>query len=271
MFELKSAKTVVVKVGTSTLTYENGKLNLRRIEKLVRALADLKNNDRRVVLVTSGAVAAGVARLGLKERPKELRYKQAMAAVGQGELMNLYSKMFSEYGHTVAQLLLTRDVVDSPELKQNTIATLSALLDLGTIPIVNENDTVSTYELEHLATFGENDTLAAVVAELSHADLLILLSDIDGLYDANPRENPDARLIPVVRAITDDIRESAGGAGSDRGTGGMATKIGAAEKSMAQGIPMIIASGEDPEILYDIFDGRHVGTLFCPERKCQNG
>ena len=270
MFELKNARTVVVKVGTSTLTYENGKLNLRRIERLVRALSDLKNNDRRVVLVTSGAVAAGVSRLGLSSRPKELKLKQATAAVGQGELMNIYSKMFSEYGHTVAQLLLTRDVIDSPELKANVIGTLTALLDLNTIPIVNENDTVSTYELEHLATFGENDTLAAVVAELTGADLLILLSDIDGLYDANPRENPDARLIPVVRSITEDIRKMAGGAGSDRGKGGMATKIGAADKVMSCGIPMIIASGENPEILYDIFDGRHVGTLFCPERKCGN-
>ncbi len=270
MFEMKKAKCVVVKVGSSTLTYENGKLNLRRIERLVRALSDMKNNGCRVVLVTSGAVSVGVARLGLTERPHDLRLKQAAAAVGQGELMNLYSKMFAEYGHTVAQLLLTRDVVDSPILKENATNTFAALLELGTIPIVNENDTVSTYELEHLATFGENDTLSEIVAELCHADSLILLSDIDGLYDSNPRENPDARLIPVVREITDEIRGVAGGAGSNRGTGGMATKIAAAEKAMAAGISMIIASGEHPSLLYDIFDGRHVGTLFCAERKCEN-
>ncbi len=252
------------------MTYENGKLNLRRIERLVRALSDLKNNGCKVVLVTSGAVSAGVARLGLKSRPTDLRLKQATAAVGQGELMNLYSKMFAEYGHTVAQLLLTRDVVDSPVLKENTINTFAALLELDTIPIVNENDTVSTYELEHLATFGENDTLSEVVAELCHADMLILLSDIDGLYDSNPRENPEARLIPIVKKITDEIKLGAGGAGSSFGTGGMATKIMAAEKAMEAGISMVIASGEHPEMLYEIFDGRHVGTLFLAERKDKN-
>jgi len=263
--DVKNTKRVVVKVGTSTLTYENGRLNLRRIDRLVRTLSDLKSAGREIVLVTSGSVSAGVARLGLESRPKDLKMKQAAAAVGQSELMNIYGKLFSEYGYTTAQLLLTRDVVDTPERRQNVANTFETLLSLNAVPIVNENDTVSTYEMEHLTTFGENDTLSAIVACVCGAQLLVLLSDIDGLYDANPRENPEARRIPLVRCITDEMRKAAGDAGTSRGSGGMTTKLQAADIVCRAGVPMIIASGERPELLYDIFDGRHVGTLFLPE------
>lgn len=267
MLDLKNAKRVVVKVGTSSLTYESGRLNLRRIEKLVRALSDLKNFGREIVLVTSGAVSAGVAKLGLKERPHEVRLKQAAAAVGQSELMNVYGRFFGEYGHNVAQILLTRDVVETGERKENASATFEQLLELGAVPIVNENDTVSTYELEHITAFGDNDTLAAVVARLIHADLLVLLSDIDGLYDADPRTNEDARRIPVVYTIDEALMKTAGGEGTKRGTGGMTTKLGAAKICLEADIPMVIASGEDPDILCDILDGRHAGTVFIPESR----
>jgi len=266
LLDLRECKRIVVKVGTSTLTYENGKLNLRRIEKLVRTLSDMKNFGREVVLVTSGAVGAGVSRLGWREKPKELRQKQAAAAVGQSEIMNLYSRFFGEYGHTVAQLLLTRDVVDHPERKQNVINTFQTLLEYGTVPIVNENDPISTYEIEQLITFGENDTLAAVVAQLVQADLLILLSDIDGLFDADPRQSETARLIPVVYEVTDELRALAGGEGTNRGTGGMLTKLGAAKLCLDNDIPMVIANGERPEIVQDILDGRHAGTIFVPKK-----
>jgi len=266
MLDLRECRRIVVKVGTSTLTYENGKLNLRRIEKLVRTLSDMKNFGREVVLVTSGAVGAGVSRLGWREKPKELRQKQAAAAVGQSEIMNLYSRFFGEYGHTVAQLLLTRDVVDHPERKQNVINTFQTLLEYGTVPIVNENDPISTYEIEQLITFGENDTLAAVVAQLVQADLLILLSDIDGLFDADPRVSETARLIPVVYEVTDELRALAGGEGTNRGTGGMLTKLGAAKLCLDNDIPMVIANGERPEIVQDILDGRHAGTIFVPKK-----
>ncbi len=252
----------MVKVGTSSLTYENGRLNLRRVERLSRTLSDIKNFGREVILVTSGAVSAGVARLGLCEKPAELRRKQAAAAVGQSELMNLYGRFFGEYGHTVAQLLLTRDVVDDPECKKNVTNTFLTLLEYGTVPIGNENDTVSTDEMPHLTTFGENDTLAAICAQLVGADLLILLSDFDGFYDADPRENPEARRIPVVYEIDDRLWSAAGGKGSGRGTGGMSTKLNAAALCLDADIPMIIASGENPGVLSDILDGRHCGTLF---------
>ncbi|MDD6876396.1 MAG: glutamate 5-kinase [Clostridiaceae bacterium] len=265
MLDLKACRRVVVKVGTSSLTYETGRLNLRRVEKLARALSDLKNFGREIVLVTSGAVGAGVARLGLEEKPHDVRLKQAAAAVGQSELMNVYGRFFGEYGHTVAQLLLTRDVVDTPEKKQNVTNTFETLLKLGAIPIVNENDTVSTYELEHVTAFGDNDTLAAVCAQLISADLLILLSDIDGLYDADPRTQEEARRIPVVYRIDDELMKAAGGEGTKRGTGGMATKLNAAKLCMEAGIPMVIASGENPDIVCDILDGRHAGTVFMPK------
>ncbi|NLY44059.1 MAG: glutamate 5-kinase [Clostridiaceae bacterium] len=256
--EVKNAKRIIVKVGTSTLTHSNGKLNLKRIECLVRVLSDLKNEGKEVILVTSGAIGVGVGKLGLSERPRTTREKQAIAAVGQCELMFLYDKLFSEYGHIVAQILLTKDVVEEEHRKQNAINTFNTLLEFNIIPIVNENDTVAVEEIE----FGDNDTLSAVVGKLVNADLLIILSDIDALYDADPRVNKNAKPIPVVTEITDEIRLLAGGAGSNRGVGGMITKISAAEIACESGVNMIIASGEDPRILYDIFEGKQVGTLF---------
>lgn len=267
MLDLKACRRVVIKVGTSSLTYETGRLHLRRMERLARALSDLKNFGREIVLVSSGAVGAGVARLGLAERPHDLRLKQAAAAVGQSELMNVYGRFFGEYGHTVAQLLLTRDVVDTPERRENVKNTFETLLSLGAVPIVNENDTISTYELERITSFGENDTLAAVCAEVVDADLLILLSDIDGLYDADPKINEEARRIPVVYEVDDALMKVAGGEGTNRGTGGMATKLSAARRCMEAGIPMVIASGENPDIVCDILDGRHAGTVFMPKEK----
>ena len=216
-----------------------------------------------MVLVTSGAVAVGINKAGLSERPTDLRLKQALAAVGQCELMYLYDKLFSEYNNTVAQILLTRDVVEDPIRKQNTMQTFEKLFSLGIIPIINENDTVSTEELE----FGDNDTLSAMVAELIGADLLVILSDIEGLYDADPRNNKQAKLIHTVENITPEIEDLAGGAGSDCGTGGMITKISAGKIATAAGINMFIVTSENPSLLYDILDGKQVGTLFVANKR----
>lgn len=255
--KIKDAKRVVVKVGTSTLTHENGKLNLRRIEKLTRVLCGLKNQDREVILVSSGAIAVGMEKLKMKEKPKETREKQAAAAVGQCELMNIYSRLFSEYGHKVAQILLTRDVLDHDLREKNAVNTFNTLIELGVVPIVNENDSISTDEIE----FGDNDTLSAVVAVITKADVLILLTDIDGLYDCDPHKNQNAKFIGVIDEITDEVYCMAGGSGR-LGTGGMVTKIRAAQIVTGQGIDMVIANGQSPDILYEIFDGVIRGTLF---------
>lgn len=260
-------KRIVIKVGTSTLTYPSGKLNLRCIEHLVRIISDLHNCGFEPVLVSSGAIGVGANKLGLRERPRTTRMKQAAAAVGQCELMHIYDKMFLEYGVTVAQILLTRSDVNNEVKRQNIHNTFDALLETGTVPIVNENDTVATEEIEAVETFGDNDTLSAVVAGLCGADLLVIMSDIDGLYDSNPRENPNARLIDRVEVIDDDLRAIAGGPGTAGGTGGMATKLVAAELCMESGISMLITRGENPEVLYDIVEGRHVGTLFKGKKK----
>lgn len=257
-----AAKRIVVKVGTSTLAYESGRLNIRRIEALVKVLADLKNSGREIIIVTSGAVGIGAGILGMKERPRETRKKQAAASVGQCELMSIYSRLFSEYGHIVGQILMTRDIIDDPHYKENAQNTFKTLLDLGVIPIVNENDTVSTEELDKLTTFNENDTLSAVVAQLSDANLLVLLSDINGLYDGDPRKNKNARLIDLVEKIDDKLLSIAGGAGTAGGTGGMITKLNAARQVTEAGIYMVIANGANPKVLYDITDGKTVGTLF---------
>ncbi|MDR0453707.1 MAG: glutamate 5-kinase [Deferribacteraceae bacterium] len=251
-------KKITVKVGTSTLTHNTGHMNIKRIDLLVRTLSDIKNMGIDVILVSSAAISAGVGKLGLPERPKDIRDKQAVAAVGQVALMHLYSAMFNQYGVTAAQMLLTKDVFDAGEREGNALSTLQRLLSFGVIPIINENDTISTYEIE----FGDNDTLSAHVAVLSNADLLIILSDIDGLYDSDPRENPGARLISAVDGVTEEIRELAGGTGSERGTGGMVTKISAAEIAAKAGISTVIANGENPRILYDIIDNKPRGTLF---------
>ena len=256
--KLKYVKRIVVKVGTSTLTYDNGKLNLNRIEKLVRVLSDLKNRGLEVILVSSGAIGVGVGKLGLNKKPSITMEKQAAAAIGQCELMYMYDKMFSEYGYITGQVLLTKDVLDNTERKQNVTNTFITLIKMGVIPIVNENDAVSVEQIE----FGDNDTLSALVATLTDAETLVIMTDIDGLHEQNPKDNPDAKLISEVVEINDEIKKIAGGAGSTRGTGGMITKIMAAEIAEKAGIQTIVCDGNDPKILYKIFDGEEVGTFF---------
>ncbi|SHH51921.1 glutamate 5-kinase [Sporobacter termitidis DSM 10068] len=256
-------KRIVVKVGTSTLCHGGKGLNFRNIDLLARTLADIKNGGNEVILVSSGAIGAGCGKLHLRERPVDLRLKQAVAAVGQCELMHIYDKFFGEYGVTVGQILLTRDDVDMPNVKQNLLGTFESLLELGVIPVVNENDSVCIEEIEsEHKIFGDNDTLSAVVAALVSADLLVLLSDIDGLYDCDPRKNGGARLIPVVGEIDASIIALAGGAGTDFGTGGMATKLSAAAIANENGIDMVITNGDNPQNLYDIIKGNSIGTLF---------
>ena len=253
---------IVVKVGTSTLAHVGGRLNIRRVELLCKVLSDLKNAGCEVVLVTSGAIGMGVGKLGLSGRPGDMPGKQAAAAVGQCELMYTYDKLFSEYNHTVAQILLTADDIQDARRSNHVRDTLDRLLGLGCLPVINENDAVAIDEIGIHTTIGENDSLSAIVARLVQADLLILLSDIDGLYDSDPHKNPDAKLIPLVEGVTDEIMELGGGAGSNRGTGGMSTKLVAAKLANEHGIDVVIANGGDPEKLYDIADGKNVGTLF---------
>ena len=254
---------MVVKVGTSTLTHATGALNLRRIGALVRVLSDFKNAGKEVVLVSSGAVSAGVAKVGAA-RPSTIAEKQAMAAIGQSELMRLYDQLFSQYGHTVSQILLTRDVLDNPTRRALAENTFESLLTMGCVPIVNENDPVSTDEL---TKFGGNDILSAYVARVCRADVLINLSDVDGLYDSDPRRNPDAKLIDRVESLSEDLLSAAGGAGTERGTGGMEAKLHAAALCTEAGIPMFIMNGQDPDILYRLLDGEHVGTYFVAPRR----
>ena len=264
---LKEAKRIVVKVGTSTLTYDNGNINLRRIEKLTRVLSDIVNSGKEVTLVSSGAIGVGVSKLNLKEKPKDIREKQALSAVGQCELMHIYSKFFGEYSHTVGQVLLTRDVIEDERIKNNVCNTFEILLDKKIIPIVNENDTISIDEIENIANFGDNDNLSAIVSQLINADLLIILSDIDGFYDSDPRNNKDAKLLNEIEIITEELEACAGGAGSNLGTGGMATKLIAAKRATEEGIDMVLANGKEPEIILDILDGNDIGTLFVGKRK----
>ncbi len=254
-------RRIVVKVGTSTLTYENGRVNLRRMEMLCKVLSDLHNSGKQVILVSSGAIGIGVGKLKLPERPSETRYKQAVAAVGQCEIMFLYDKFFGEYNNSVAQILLTRDIVTNDHSRQNVVNTFQTLLEMGIIPIVNENDTVAIDELVG-SNFGDNDNLSAIVADLVGADLLVILTDIDGLYDKDPRKNPDAVKIPVVTHIDEHIRQMAGGSGSNRGTGGMATKITAAAAATSVGINCCVMEGSDPQKLYQLIEGEQIGTLF---------
>ena len=261
---MKEKIRIVIKVGTSTLTHESGSLNLQRIERMARVLADLHGMGHEVILVSSGAIAVGVAELQMSARPTELRYKQAAAAVGQCNIMHIYDKLFSEYTCSVAQILLTGDDVDDPIRAEHLSNTFSALLEMGVIPIVNENDSVSSAEIEtgHNKILGDNDTLSAIVAKLCKADLLVLLSDIDGLFDADPRTNPDARLIPRVTELTEDVLRLAGGSGTWRGTGGMATKLNAAGIAMAAGVDMVITNGKRMEDIYGIVAGQPIGTRF---------
>ena len=249
---------IVVKVGTSTLAHQGGLLNIRRVETLCKVLSDLKNAGHDIILVSSGAIGMGAGKLKLSGKPKTIAGKQAAAAVGQCELMYTYDKLFSEYNHTVAQLLLTGDDFEHEDRYKNFINTIDKLLEFSALPVINENDTVATEEIK----VGDNDTLSAMVAVSVRADLLILLSDIDGLFTADPHKNPDAKLISSVSEINDEVKALAGGEGSSLGTGGMRTKIKAAEICTSKGCDMIIANGADPLILYDIVDGKEVGTRF---------
>ena len=255
---------IVIKVGTSTLTHASGSLDLMSMDKLLRAISDLMGMGNEVILVSSGAIAVGTSALGLTERPKELRMKQAAAAVGQCRIMHIYDKLFSEYNGTVAQILLTGDDIDEGEREEHLRATFSALLEMGVLPVVNENDSVSSAEIETGThkTLGDNDTLSALVAALIGADLLVLLSDIDGLYSADPREDKSAVLLHRVTALTPEIMAMAGGAGTWRGTGGMATKLNAAKICMDSGCEMVITNGKRPEDLYGIVAGENIGTRF---------
>jgi glutamate 5-kinase len=258
---VENIKRVVVKVGTSTLTHASGYMNLRKVEKLVACLADLYNSGKEIILVSSGAVSCGLAKTGFDRKTLTTEQKQAAAAVGQCQLIDMYDRRFSDYGITIAQILLTRSVIDNKERSRNASTTLELLLGQGIIPIVNENDTLSNEQIK----IGSNDTLAATVAKLCRADLLINMSDINGLYDSDPRSNPEAKFIEYVETVTDEIFAMGAGAGTARGTGGMATKLESARYVTERGIAMIILNGANPEILYDVFDGDFVGTYFAAQ------
>ena len=249
---------IVVKVGTSTLAHSTGRMNIRHVEDLVKVLSDLKNAGHEMILVSSGAIGMGVGKLNLPGKPSDMPTKQAAAAVGQCELMYTYDRLFLQYNHTVAQILLTGEDVEHSERRENFENTMERLLELGSLPIINENDTVATAEIK----VGDNDTLGAIVARCVKADLLVLLSDIEGLYTADPRKDPSAKLIPVVEEVTPEIEALAGGVGSGLATGGMATKLRAAKMVAQVGCDMIITDGEHPEVLYDIAEGKAVGTRF---------
>lgn len=260
MRNISEKKRIVIKLGTSTLAHKTGKLNIRRMNNLVRVISDLHNSGKEIIMVSSGAVGLGAGKLGLAERPRETRFKQAVAAIGQCELMHVYDDMFAKYSVTVAQILLTKTIINNPNHCENFKNTVESLVEMGVIPIVNENDTIAIDELE--LEIGENDSLSALVANLSGADLLLILSDIDGLYDDDPRTNPDAKPITVVEEITPEIESVAGGAGTNLGTGGMSTKINAAKIAVEAGIDMVIMNGNDPELLYDLFENKEIGTIF---------
>jgi glutamate 5-kinase len=261
---LNDTKRIVIKVGTSTLTYDTGKINFSRIDKLARVISDLINQGKEVILVTSGAIGVGVSKMNLPEKPKLIPERQAAAAVGQCELMHIYSKFFSEYGHIVGQILLTRDVVGDETCKKNVINTFESLIKNGVIPIVNENDSVSVVEIKvgQKDTFSENDTLSAIVAKLVKADLLVILSDVDGFYNCDPRKNPEAVKFSIIEEITPDIEKCADGAGSNRGTGGAVTRLTAAKLATSAGVSMVLTNGNEPEKIMDVIEGKDIGTLF---------
>lgn len=260
MKRISERKRIVVKVGTSTLTHKTGMLNIRRVGQLVRTLADLHNAGHEVVLVSSGAIGLGMGKLGLRDKPKDTPGKQACAAVGQCELMYMYDNLFADYSITVAQMLLTKYVL-LEDRRTNVENAMERLITHRVIPVINENDTVAIDELE--LEVGENDSLAAIVATIAKADLLVIMSDIDGLYDKDPHKEKDAKLIPVVNEITEDIKALAGGVTTKFGTGGMVTKINAVEIAYEAGIDVVIMNGKKPGKLYDLFEDKAVGTLFC--------
>jgi glutamate 5-kinase len=259
---LKSAQRIVVKVGTSTLTHENGKMNLVIMDRLALAISELMNENKEVILVSSGAIGVGMGKFNFRKRPAGMGIKQALAAVGQCELMNIYSRLFTTYNHFVAQVLLTKADLCDEIRHRNIVNTFRSLLDFGVLPIVNENDTVSVDEIKALTMFGDNDTLSAIVAGLVDADVLIILSDVDGLYNVNPKKGKDCRMISLVDNLDETIMKYAGEAGSSRGTGGMITKLNAAKIATDAGVNVVIANGKDPLIIMDILKGRNVGTLF---------
>lgn len=255
---LKDVKRMVVKVGTSSLTYETGKLNIRRIRKLAEVISDMANSGVQVTLVSSGAIGVGASKLGLKTRPSDTPGRQAAATIGQCELMFMYDKVFSEYGHTVGQLLITRTDMENAERRKNLMNCFEKLFDFGAIPIINENDSVAVEEI----VYGDNDNLSAQVAKLIGADALLILSDIDGFFSANPAEDENAVLIPVVERIDETMLHMAGPSKSHLGTGGMATKLGAAKLATEAGIDTVIMNGSNPEDIYRLLDGRQIGTHF---------
>ncbi|MCC5893945.1 MAG: glutamate 5-kinase [Alkalibacterium sp.] len=266
---LKS-KRIVIKVGTSTIMYPNGSINLQQMEKLAFVLSDLKNQGKEVILVSSGAIGVGLARMSLTRRPVTIPEQQAIASIGQTELMSLYSQFFYHYGHQIGQVLLTKDVTDYPVSRQNTVNTFEQLLIKHVIPIVNENDTVSVEELDHLTRFGDNDTLSAIVLELTDADLLVMLSDIDGFYDKNPMKHSDATRFDTITEITEDVLALAQDSSTKFGTGGMITKLNAAQIVLESKKHMILASGEDLSILFRILAGEKIGTLFASPDQSNN-
>lgn len=257
-----AATRIVVKIGTSTLIHPNGKLNLIAIDQLCYTLSGLVNEGKQVVLVSSGAIGAGLGQLGMTQRPAAIPEQQAIAAIGQTELMTVYQQRFSMYGQKIGQILLTHDVVDFPTSRENVLNTFESLLKAGVIPIVNENDTVAVDELDHHTRFGDNDQLSALVATAIKADLLVMLSDIEGFYDKNPRKFTDATLIKQVKQVDEQLFQHAGGSGTRLGTGGMTTKLKAAQMMLQAGSSMILASGKNPSIIFKLIAGEEVGTLF---------
>lgn len=264
---IKHVKRIVVKVGTSSLILPNGTVNLRAIDQLAFTLTTLKNTGYDVILVSSGAIGVGMDQLGLESRPTTISKQQAVAAIGQSELIKLYNQRFHYYHQASAQVLLTRDIVDFPESRQNVINTFKELMAMGVIPIVNENDSVAVDELDHLTKFGDNDQLSAIVSILAEADLLIMLSDIDGFYSDNPQTNPNATLYSHITKLTPELEQAAGGNGSKFGTGGMVSKLKAAKRVVEGHGQMILANGEEPSIMFDILEGKRIGTLFSSEQE----
>lgn len=261
--KFKNIKRIVVKVGTSSLSYKNGRMNFQRIAQFAYVLSALRNRNLEIVLVSSGAIGVGAGRLGMVEKPTNLAKKQALAAIGQAELMKIYQKFFEEYNQIVAQVLLTKDIMTVPARHNNAQNTLQKLLSMGIIPIINENDTISTYEIE----FGDNDTLSANVATLVQADLLILMSDVEGLYSADPKKQKNAEIIRSVEKITDKIEKLATGTDSSFATGGMITKLSAAKICAGANIDTLIVDGSNPDIIFDILEGKEIGTHFIANRE----
>ncbi|KAA8458043.1 glutamate 5-kinase [Weissella paramesenteroides] len=266
---MENVSRIVVKIGTSSLMHGNGKLNLQAIDQLSYTLTGLVNEGKQVILVSSGAIGAGMGQLGLTERPEQIQKQQALASIGQSELMTVYQQRFAAYGQRISQVLLTHDVLDYPQSREYVHNTMEQLLDWGVIPVVNENDTVAVDELDHRTTFGDNDKLSAIVAVRSHADLLIMLSDIDGFYTGNPHKDPQAKLIKELHQVTADSLKRAGGAGTVFGTGGMATKLTAAADILKHKQMMVLANGANPSIIFNIMNGEEVGTLFISEENSE--